>query len=36
MWQRKQSVLLAMGALLAFASWLFPIASYTGQPYAAV
>jgi hypothetical protein len=31
MWQRKQSVLLAMGALLAFASWLFPIASYTGD-----
>jgi hypothetical protein len=31
MWQRKQSVLLALGALLAFASWLFPIASYTGD-----
>ncbi len=31
MWQRKQSILLAVGAVLAFASWLFPIASYTGD-----
>lgn len=29
MWQRKQSFLLALAAILAFSTWLFPIASFT-------
>ena len=29
MWQRKQSFLLVLAAILAFSTWLFPIASFT-------
>ncbi|MCB0770383.1 MAG: DUF4293 domain-containing protein [Flavobacteriales bacterium] len=28
MWQRKQSVFLLVAAMLAFATWLFPVATY--------
>jgi hypothetical protein len=28
MWQRKQSVFLLLAAMLAFATWLFPVATY--------
>ena len=29
MWQRKQSFLLVLAAILAFSTWLFPIATFT-------